>query len=1043
MNTLVRFYPGDDAARLAGVVLAEVTVVVAAAALLARAATRLGLGAAARHGVWACALVGVLLAPALAVVASRSGLGLWTLPAPRTAVERPAAPRERPEIEVEGLPDVPDRGPSRPVVATPAPLAAGPVAATTTRQPPPPAADRWRAIGGAIALAWGLGTLALLARLARGARSLATLKRAARPIAHEPLDAVLDDVRAALGRSTLPPIAEVPGLAGPLAGGLLQPVVLLPAGLAATLEPRALRDVLIHECAHVARRDPAVGLLQRLAEAAFWPHPLIHYLNRKLARAREEVCDNFVLRAGDARSYAETLLGLSLVGREGLALGLWESNWNLEERVAGLLDPGRSLMTAWNRRLLAIAALVLATAGLAVASVRFIEPAANQAAKPAEEDVSKAKIEGTVVDEAGKPVAGAKITSPYPYGTSGVTSGPDGRFTLTLNNAAAGYAGVIASTDDGARQGYYRAPGYGPGTLPPVRIVLKPSRETTVTVKDGQGKPVAGATVLAIGSPIRTAAEATTDAGGRARLRTPAEAAIESVFAFKPGAGADYYVDPKGRPTGTKRPPLPPEVALTFEGARSVRVRATDAQGRPLAGVEISPWYISKPGKAYIANLSGCRATRATTDAEGIVRFDWFPRDLEDRVQLSVGPWQRYDISERLVYNPTDAREGVELKVVPLRTARLAGKVTLPDGSPAPGVLVQLEGNRGWRPYARTSADGTYSSAVAPGQSYMIAVLDERWAAPTITGVVAREGETRSGLDFRLGPGTVLRGRVTVGPDAKPAVGKDITLIQDGGPVADAAAAAPPPGPRVDGAAEAFRRSHLVRHATTDADGRYEFRVGPGEYRLGVDSQQVEQALTVRDEPAIARDFHLERESRVPVTGTVVDEAGKPAAGALVSSFPRERNNHAGFETTADAEGRVAAERWSDAMLVLARDPRGDRAGFASLGPDDREFRVTIKPALAVRGRAVDGAGKPRAGVRVVVAQADRPRVEGGYLRGPLIRTRTDADGRYTLRGVVPGASAQVTALNDSRIAPSEPRSIETRPNASGVIDVPDIVLNP
>ena len=102
-----------------------------------------------------------------------------------------------------------------------------------------------------------------------------------------------------------------PEVRGPVAAGLWRPWVILPEGLAESLASDSLRDVLVHECAHVVRLDAWVGLLQRLAGTLFWPHPLVHYASGQLTRAREEVCDNHVLRCGSPRGYARTLLALT------------------------------------------------------------------------------------------------------------------------------------------------------------------------------------------------------------------------------------------------------------------------------------------------------------------------------------------------------------------------------------------------------------------------------------------------------------------------------------------------------------------------------------------------------------------------------------------------------------------------------------------------------------------------------------------------------------------------------------------------------------
>src|SRR4029450_1901456 len=87
-----------------------------------------------------------------------------------------------------------------------------------------------------------------------------------------------------------------------------------------------------------------------------------------------EVCDNFVLKNGDATSYAQTLLELaeqcSLRSGFAPALGLVASRWTLEARIRGLLQPGRETTTQTPGPAAFLIAAILGAMCLVVGGVR-------------------------------------------------------------------------------------------------------------------------------------------------------------------------------------------------------------------------------------------------------------------------------------------------------------------------------------------------------------------------------------------------------------------------------------------------------------------------------------------------------------------------------------------------------------------------------------------------------------------------------------------------------------------------------------------------
>lgn len=331
MNYLQNLYPGDTWASFLIRILAEITLITAFTVLFIRIFARNN--SALRHGFCRCALFCVLLAPL-------STLGLQAI-GWRTF-----------QIELDHQ--------------HPMPNLSNAIAISPINSIPEPfwTIERARGTASLLLLIWSIGTCVLLVRLLLGSHKVNRIRESAINFNHPALEEIIEDLRQSEGISKAP-IKVSKRVHSPVVVGALKPTVILPDKLLQRLDSQQIRSVLAHELAHVRQRDPFVGLVQRLVEAAYWPHPLVHVLNRDLVRAREEVCDNVALHSTPAPQYADTLLTVALgiggVQPHPSMVGLMTKPWRLEERVRGLLDPRRRLNTTMNTRHLALMGIMLIT----------------------------------------------------------------------------------------------------------------------------------------------------------------------------------------------------------------------------------------------------------------------------------------------------------------------------------------------------------------------------------------------------------------------------------------------------------------------------------------------------------------------------------------------------------------------------------------------------------------------------------------------------------------------------------------------------------
>ena len=102
---------------------------------------------------------------------------------------------------------------------------------------------------------------------------------------------------AALGLTRDPRLVMTDRVTVPFTCGFLRPTLVVPSSALAWTDDR-IRVVLLHELAHVARRDCLVQAVVQAACAVYWFHPLAWVGARHLRAERERACDDLVLAAG-------------------------------------------------------------------------------------------------------------------------------------------------------------------------------------------------------------------------------------------------------------------------------------------------------------------------------------------------------------------------------------------------------------------------------------------------------------------------------------------------------------------------------------------------------------------------------------------------------------------------------------------------------------------------------------------------------------------------------------------------------------------------
>ena len=378
------------------VVAAMLAVVVAAANRCFR------LAPAARHLLWLIVLIKLLTPPVL--------YWPWPLPGFGTAPAAPVLPlaeASSPPVPspvgnagtvVIDLPPQIDGGPAIDGSAPPAPTAPP----LPMRQAAAPAFS-WEWLAAAASWIWLAG--AMVCALRQGWRILYWRRRLSRGgPAPQGLEAIVHDLAGPLGVRS-PRIVVMPGPSSPMLWGFGAPLLIWPVGLEERLSAEGRRAVILHELAHLRRRDHWVGWLLLVGGCIWWWHPLFWWVRTRLAQEAELACDaQVVATAPDARrAYAEALLEVCqrLSSAAAVpALGAAGGRRDLERRLVMIMREAAPRRLSWAAMLggcvLGLLAAPAWTLGENPPPVRTTPPAVSPATAPVPPGAVSAAAPGAI-----------------------------------------------------------------------------------------------------------------------------------------------------------------------------------------------------------------------------------------------------------------------------------------------------------------------------------------------------------------------------------------------------------------------------------------------------------------------------------------------------------------------------------------------------------------------------------------------------------------------------------------------------------------------
>ena len=814
----------------------------------------------------------------------------------------------------------------------------------------------------------------------------------------------------------------------PAVYGAVFPYLVMPIGWRQWSDTQ-LECVLLHELAHVKRRDVAAQYLGRIGAAVYWFNPLAWYALRQLRIERELACDDWVLQTGTrASEYASQLLQTCRMARwSPMNLGVaMTHSARLDDRIVAVLDETRCRVLP-TKSICCLATVVMVAVAIAIGVPVLVAGPSSQADMAVQTKGSNEKA----ADQAIASTNSRKHDTVTVRGHVLHGATPIEGATISL------YQRFIA-------EGFYK-------DWHPREILDMQPKIVAISGKNGEFEFTISSADL-VDTP---------------KSIWPNPLDMIQVVASKVGMGVGWC----------KLKELNDRKKVWIRNTVPVHGRVIDLEGQPVRGVDIRVLAIQgkAPAYSYLAQPTWTGLTQnVVSDDSGRFTIVGLPTNTEDIRLYAQSPSIatkifRVDLSDSeasvdVIVEPTKPIVGTIVDVDSRKP--IAGAVVYGNDERMLSLVRAITNERGEYRLLGLPKSKKYSLTVHSLQPspYLIRysdIADTPGLTPLVSNMTMRKGvpvhvkvidkRTRELLYPELhyspttdNPNYRESTRELYSPtdcysnfhsaDADGIVhfyayeGRgliNIKLQGSGGYL--------PVGNRAD----------LTEHVKTDIT----FAFSMGSHATAVIEARSD------DSPL---ELTLEADPGETLTIRLVDESGKPVAGASgvnqhFNSYFNSRNGdmmaredkpgpyyETGHGTQINGDSFTVHMLESNKPRLLAFTHLERKLMAMSIGDLDKPVeQITLKPWATVTGRVLDNNGNPLANTEVAVNYPS-VKAEGNWPLQP--KGKTDARGRFAIDRLIPGVEQTLTVDGMSIVTPESTRVV---PSSGETIDLKDLKVQP